>query len=81
MDLAEQVDQFFRRYAAAAKVFGFVRHGRQGVRVGAGVTQLQIFIKDDESSLRGRFVRGPGVADVPYPVQMEPNLVIEFYSR
>ncbi len=20
-------------------------------------------------------------ADVPYPVQMEPNLVIEFYSR
>ncbi|MCH7694371.1 MAG: 30S ribosomal protein S4, partial [Proteobacteria bacterium] len=21
------------------------------------------------------------LADVPYPVQMEPNLVIEFYSR
>jgi len=26
-------------------------------------------------------VRQPALADVPYPVQMEPNLVIEFYSR
>jgi small subunit ribosomal protein S4 len=26
-------------------------------------------------------VRVPKVADVPYPVQMEPNLVIEYYSR
>jgi small subunit ribosomal protein S4 len=25
--------------------------------------------------------RIPGLSDVPYPVQMEPNLVIEFYSR
>jgi len=30
---------------------------------------------------RGTFVRAPKLADVPYPVQMEPNLVIEFYSR
>jgi len=26
-------------------------------------------------------VRTPQIADVPYPVQMEPNLVIEYYSR
>jgi small subunit ribosomal protein S4 len=26
-------------------------------------------------------VRVPALADVPYPVQMEPNLVVEFYSR
>ncbi|MFT9161667.1 MAG: 30S ribosomal protein S4, partial [Acetobacter sp.] len=25
--------------------------------------------------------RGPQLSDVPYPVQMEPNLVVEFYSR
>jgi small subunit ribosomal protein S4 len=30
---------------------------------------------------QGTFVRTPKLADVPYPVQMEPNLVIEFYSR
>jgi len=35
----------------------------------------------DHEKLRGQFVRGPGLADVPYPVHMEPNLVIEFYSR
>ena len=27
------------------------------------------------------FVRRPALADVPYPVQMEPHLVVEFYSR
>jgi small subunit ribosomal protein S4 len=27
------------------------------------------------------FARKPGIADVPFPVQMEPNLVVEFYSR
>jgi len=35
----------------------------------------------DFSALKGTFVRVPQFADVPYPVQMEPNLVIEFYSR
>jgi len=31
--------------------------------------------------MRATFVRGPKLADVPYPTHMEPNLVIEFYSR
>jgi small subunit ribosomal protein S4 len=31
--------------------------------------------------MRGRFLRAPKLGDVPYPVQMEPNLVVEFYSR
>ncbi len=30
---------------------------------------------------RARFMRTPKLADVPYAVQMEPNLVVEFYSR
>ncbi|MDD9876476.1 MAG: 30S ribosomal protein S4 [Magnetovibrio sp.] len=33
------------------------------------------------NKLQGTFVRVPKFEDVPYPVQMEPNLVIEFYSR
>ena len=32
-------------------------------------------------AMRGRFLRAPKLSDVPYPVQMEPNLVVEFYSR
>ena len=35
----------------------------------------------DTKALKGTFVRIPKLADVPYPVQMEPNLVIEYYSR
>lgn len=39
------------------------------------------YLEVDFDKMRGRFLRGPKLADVPYPVQMEPNLVIEFYSR
>ena len=38
------------------------------------------YIDVDYKDMKARFVRGPKLADVPYPVQMEPNLVIEFYS-
>jgi small subunit ribosomal protein S4 len=31
--------------------------------------------------MTAKLARVPGLADVPYPVQMEPNLVVEFYSR
>ncbi len=35
----------------------------------------------DYNKMTGTFLRIPQIAEVPYPVQMEPNLVIEFYSR
>ena len=31
--------------------------------------------------MEGTYLRAPKLADVPYPVSMEPNLVIEYYSR
>ena len=39
------------------------------------------YIDVDHSKYAGELKRTPGLKDVPYPVQMEPNLVIEFYSR
>ena len=39
------------------------------------------YMEVDPARLRGTFVRVPAFSDVPYPVHMEPNLVIEFYSR
>jgi len=39
------------------------------------------YIEVDFQKMKGTFVRVPLHADVPYPVQMEPNLVIEYYSR
>jgi small subunit ribosomal protein S4 len=35
----------------------------------------------DHGKMIVTFVRTPGLADVPYPVQMEPNLVIEYYAQ
>lgn len=28
-----------------------------------------------------KFVRTPGLGDVPYPVKMEPNLIVEYYAK
>ncbi|PCJ58226.1 MAG: 30S ribosomal protein S4 [Rhodospirillaceae bacterium] len=39
------------------------------------------YIDVDHKEMKGTFVRVPALGDVPYPVQMEPNLVVEFYSR
>jgi small subunit ribosomal protein S4 len=39
------------------------------------------YVTVDHDKMRGTFIRGPQFADVPYPVQMEPHLVIEYYSR
>jgi small subunit ribosomal protein S4 len=38
------------------------------------------YIDFDHKKMSAQLSRIPGLADVPYPVQMEPNLVIEFYS-
>jgi small subunit ribosomal protein S4 len=39
------------------------------------------YMEVDHAAMKGRYVRAPKLADVPYPVMMEPNLVVEFYSR
>jgi small subunit ribosomal protein S4 len=39
------------------------------------------YIEVNHQRMTGTFIRQPKLEDVPYPVQMEPNLVIEFYSR
>ncbi len=39
------------------------------------------YIEADHRARKGKFVRTPSFSDIPYPVQMEPNLVVEFYSR
>ena len=39
------------------------------------------YIEADHNKMVATYVRIPTLSDVPYPVQMEPNLVVEFYSR
>ena len=39
------------------------------------------YLEVDTHKLTAKFVRTPGLGDVPYPVQMEPNLVVEYYAK
>ena len=39
------------------------------------------YLDVSHDKLTANYVRVPALADVPYPVVMEPNLVVEFYSR
>ena len=43
--------------------------------------EIPEYLEVDTKEFKGRFLRAPLLHDVPYPVTMEPNLVIEFYSR
>jgi small subunit ribosomal protein S4 len=38
------------------------------------------YIEVDAKAMSARFIRTPELAEVPYPVKMEPNLVVEFYA-
>jgi small subunit ribosomal protein S4 len=39
------------------------------------------YLEVDHKAGTGKFIRGPKLEEIPYPVHMEPNLIIEFYSR
>jgi small subunit ribosomal protein S4 len=47
----------------------------------SGERDVPEYLEVDHRAMKGRMTRAPKLSDVPYPVQMEPNLVIEFYSR
>ncbi len=39
------------------------------------------YMEVDHGKMVAKYVRVPVLSDIPYPVQMEPNLIVEFYSR
>jgi small subunit ribosomal protein S4 len=49
--------------------------------IGSSERDVPEYMSVDHKAMKGTFVRTPKLADVPYPVQMEPNMVVEFYSR
>ena len=38
------------------------------------------YVETDHNKMTATFLRTPALGDVPYAVQMEPNLVVEFYA-
>ncbi len=39
------------------------------------------YLEVDHQKMTVKFLRTPSLSDVPYPVQMEPNLVVEYYAK
>jgi small subunit ribosomal protein S4 len=38
------------------------------------------YLEIDTKGMTAKLLRNPELAEVPYPVKMEPNLVVEFYA-
>jgi small subunit ribosomal protein S4 len=49
--------------------------------VGLAERDVPDYIEVDHSKMTAKLSRIPQLTEVPYPVQMEPHLVVEFYSR
>jgi small subunit ribosomal protein S4 len=43
--------------------------------------QVPDYLDVDHNKMTAKLTRVPMLSDVPYPTIMEPNLVVEFYSR
>ena len=39
------------------------------------------YVESDHSKMTAKLIRLPALNEVPYPVMMEPHLVVEYYSR
>jgi small subunit ribosomal protein S4 len=48
---------------------------------GLGERDVPDYIDVDHTKMTATMSRVPTLSDVPYPVQMEPHLVVEYYSR
>jgi small subunit ribosomal protein S4 len=48
---------------------------------GLGEREVPDYIEADHTKFTAKFSRIPAPTDVPYPTQMEPHLVVEYYSR
>ena len=49
--------------------------------VGLPERDVPDYLEVDHNKMTATFVRIPALGDVPYAVQMEPNLVVEFYAK
>ena len=49
--------------------------------VQSGERNIPDYLDVDHNKHTAKFLRVPAFADIPYAVKMEPNLVVEFYSR
>lgn len=51
------------------------------IAIESGEREIAEYLEVDSKAFKITYLRTPKLEDVPYPIQMEPNLVVEFYSR
>lgn len=51
------------------------------IAIESGEREVAEYLEVDSKAMKITYLRTPKLEDVPYPIQMEPNLVVEFYSR
>ena len=49
--------------------------------VQSGERDVPEYLDVDHNKLTAKFVRVPGLSDIPYAAMMEPNLVVEYYAQ
>ena len=59
-----------------AKQMGLVLEAMQ-----SGERDVPDYVEADHNKISATYIRVPALADVPYAVQMEPHLVVEFYAK
>jgi small subunit ribosomal protein S4 len=47
----------------------------------SGERDVPDYVEADHNKISATYMRVPALADVPYAVQMEPHLVVEFYAK
>lgn len=47
----------------------------------SGERDIPDYMQLDTKALKGTFLRKPAFADIPYPTQMSPPLIVEWYAR
>ena len=55
--------------------------GRRRLVLQLGERDVPDYIEVDHTKMTAKMTRVPHLSEVPYPVMMEPHLVVEFYSR
>jgi small subunit ribosomal protein S4 len=48
--------------------------------MGSAERDVPDYVEVDPKAMTSKYVRMPGLADIPYAAKMEPNLVVEYYS-
>jgi small subunit ribosomal protein S4 len=48
--------------------------------MGSAERDVPEYIEVDQKAGSAKYVRMPGLTEIPYAAKMEPNLVVEFYS-